>query len=238
MKTNKQAAALCFFGGHAVLWTFFIHQTRSAALSVLHSAFECKTFKTATSRLKMCLQEKSLQSHQSSRCLFWRTHVWNGSWRLITGLNTVWGLCMLSDNQQGFVGRLLGPRLLLLSAPRLLQCPPFPCLASLCPHLSNSFLSVTPICCSGPMDSTSLTIRARVALSSSSRPKSWRRSGWSSLEWPCKFGTPSQQVLFHSRSQMVPMGGTKWKDVPLKPSAQRATFYEHTNRRETWKNRP
>lgn len=41
-------------------------------------------------------------------------------------------------------------------------------------------------CCSGPMDSTSLTTRDRVALSSFSRPKSWRRSGWSSSTWPCE----------------------------------------------------
>lgn len=41
-------------------------------------------------------------------------------------------------------------------------------------------------CCSGPTDSTSLTTRARAALNSSSRPKSWKRSGWSSLAWPCE----------------------------------------------------
>lgn len=41
-------------------------------------------------------------------------------------------------------------------------------------------------CCSGPTDSTSLITRARAALSSSSRLKSWKRSGWSSLEWPCE----------------------------------------------------
>ena len=40
--------------------------------------------------------------------------------------------------------------------------------------------------CSGPTDSTSLITRARAALSSSSRPKSWKRSGWSSLAWPCE----------------------------------------------------
>lgn len=40
--------------------------------------------------------------------------------------------------------------------------------------------------CSGPTDSTSLTTRARAALNFSSRPKSWKRSGWNSLAWPCK----------------------------------------------------
>lgn len=78
--------------------------------------------------------------------------------------------------------------------------------ASLCPHLSflpplpqcvlpavvsspvsNTFVFVFDcFCCSGPTDSTSLTTRARTALSFSSRPKSWKRSGWSSSAWPCE----------------------------------------------------
>ncbi len=39
---------------------------------------------------------------------------------------------------------------------------------------------------SGATDSTSHTIRVRAASSSSSKPRSWRRNGWSSLAWHCE----------------------------------------------------
>lgn len=49
------------------------------------------------------------------------------------------------------------------------------------------------LCCSGPTDSTSLITRARAALSSFSRPKTWKRSGWNSSAWPCEWAAASQQ---------------------------------------------
>lgn len=39
---------------------------------------------------------------------------------------------------------------------------------------------------SGATDSTSHTIRVRTASSSSLKPMSWRRNGWSSLAWHCE----------------------------------------------------
>ena len=64
----------------------------------------------------------------------------------------------------------------------------FPALKSVCVFVSR---------CSGPTDSTSLITRARVALSSSSRPKSWKRSGWSSLAWQCEC-VSSASVWLHA----------------------------------------
>lgn len=68
-------------------------------------------------------------------------------------------------------------RRLSLPNPRFIYSPLVYFLSHMCVFLS---------CCSGLTDSTSLTTRARAALSSSSRPKSWKRSGWSSLAWPCE----------------------------------------------------
>lgn len=106
---------------------------------------------------------------------------------------TLQPLCLLSPRHPSFI---LHPFVAIcLPASRLLQLLLPSC--SICLSLQPSLYLFAVVLfyvscvfflsrCSGPTDSTSLITRARAALNSSSRPKSWKRSGWSSLAWPCK----------------------------------------------------
>lgn len=59
---------------------------------------------------------------------------------------------------------------------------------------------------SGATGSTWRTSRATQALNSSLRPESWRRSGWISLKWPCKY----KEAWTPQSWQFVSRAGDRW----------------------------
>lgn len=111
---------------------------------------------------------------------------------------TLQPLCLLSLRHPSFILHLfvsicLPASCLIRLSPALfvfLRNPPFFLFGIVAPCESSVFLF---LCCSGPTDSTSLITRARAALSSFSRPKTWKRSGWNSSAWPCEWAAASQQ---------------------------------------------